>query len=193
MLQLTLTLAAIIAAHATTAPPLPTNLRPVIGIVSQPMSSEPGLSYIAASYIKFIEMAGGRAVPLKFGDATTEIDTLMDGLNGVLWPGGGADVTHTDSKYYQFSKHIWDKAIEKNDNGVYFPQWGTCLGFEFIHVMASNDLDILTCNFDSEDLPLPLNFTENARTTGRLLSTMSDPLYTAIRTQPLTQNEHKCG
>ena len=183
------------AATATVSPPPPPmNLRPVIGIVSQPMSSEPGLSYIAASYIKFIEMAGGRAVPLKFGDATSEIDTLMDGINGVLWPGGGADITEVSSKYYQFASHIWNNAIAKNDAGIYFPQWGTCLGFEFIHVMAGGpDLNILTCDFDSEDLPLPLNFTRNARQSGSLLHSMSDPLYKALSVEYLTQNEHKCG
>jgi gamma-glutamyl hydrolase len=166
-----------------------------VGIVSQPLSSDPGLSYIAASYVKFVEMAGGRAVPLKFGDATSEIDTLMDGINGVLWPGGGADITDPTSKYYQFASYIWKKAIEKNDNGIHFPQWGTCLGFEFIHVMASGpNFDILECDYDSEDLPLPLNFTStDAREEGTLLKTMSDILYHKINTQSITQNEHKCA
>ena len=191
--------ASALATPPTTLTPLPTtrplNLRPIIGIVSQPLHSDPGLSYIAASYVKFIEMAGGRAVPIKFGDATSEIDQLMEGLNGVLFPGGGADITNLTSPYYQFAAHIWNKALSLNDQGVHFPVWGTCLGFEFIHVMASGpNLNLLQCDYDSEDLPLPLNFTTaDARTTGVLLKTMSDSLYTAVATKPLTQNEHRCA
>jgi hypothetical protein len=41
------------------------NLRPLIGIVSQGGEPAPdGHSYIAASYIKFVEAAGARAVPI---------------------------------------------------------------------------------------------------------------------------------
>ena len=174
-------------------PPPPLNLRPIIGIVSQPLHSDPGLSYIAASYVKFVEMAGGRAVPLKFGDATSEIDGLLDGLNGVLWPGGGADVGNTSSPYYQFAAHIWNRVIEKNDKGVKFPMWGTCLGFEFIHIMASGNTSMLECDYDAEDLPLRLDFVPKARTTGELLARMSDGLYNALNSLPLTQNEHRCG
>ena len=185
--------------RATPPSPTPTNLRPIIGIVSQPHTSTPGLSYVAASYVKFVEMAGGRAVPLKYGDASlAEIDTLMEGLNGVLFPGGGADITDASSPYYQFAAHIWNKAIALNDQGQHYPVWGTCLGFEFIHVMAGGpDLDILQCDFDSEDLALPLNFTGgaggDARAGSTLLGPLSDALYTAMSTKAITQNEHKCG
>ena len=185
--------------HFARGTPPPTNLRPIVGIVSQPHTSTPGLSYVAASYVKFVEMAGGRAVSLKYGDASTaEIDTLMEGLNGVLFPGGGADITDASSPYYQFAAHIWNKAIALNDQGQHYPVWGTCLGFEFIHVMAGGpDLDILQCDFDSEDLALPLNFTGgaggDARAGSTLLGPMSDALYTAMSTKPITQNEHKCG
>lgn len=40
------------------------NLRPIIGILSEPSDSSHGNAYIAASYIKYIESAGGRAVPI---------------------------------------------------------------------------------------------------------------------------------
>lgn len=40
---------------------------PVIGILSQDSGQyNPGSSYIAASYIKFIESAGGRVVPILY-------------------------------------------------------------------------------------------------------------------------------
>ena len=179
--------------------PPPSNLRPVIGVVSQPMSSEPGLSYIAASYPKWIEMAGARVVPLKMGDSDAYIDGILSQLNGIVWPGGGADITHASSDYYKFASNIWRKALALNDAGTYFPQWGTCLGFEFIHVMAAGGAEatgidaVLQCDFDSEDLPLPLNFSSGAADSARMLDGMPATLLRALSTEALTQNEHKCG
>jgi len=54
---------ATLSTHATTKEHL--NLRPLIGIVSQGGEPAPdGSSYIAASYVKFVEAAGARAVPI---------------------------------------------------------------------------------------------------------------------------------
>lgn len=47
------------AAHAVVGP--------VIGILTQDsLSHNPGRSYLAASYVKFIESAGGRVVPVHY-------------------------------------------------------------------------------------------------------------------------------
>ena len=42
------------------------NQQPVIGILAQPLNenSLPGTNYITASYVKFVEMFGGRVVPI---------------------------------------------------------------------------------------------------------------------------------
>lgn len=49
------------------------NYRPIIGIVSHPgdgatgrLSNATNVSYIAASYVKFAEMAGARVIPLMY-------------------------------------------------------------------------------------------------------------------------------
>ena len=64
------------------------NLRPIIGVVSEPISPEAALangldanrsSYIAASYVKYLEMAGARVVPLKYNAPTEELDGLLQG------------------------------------------------------------------------------------------------------------------
>ena len=47
-------------------------------------------SYIAASYVKYLEMAGARVVPLIYNQPSDDIDTLLKGINGILFPGGGA-------------------------------------------------------------------------------------------------------
>jgi gamma-glutamyl hydrolase len=56
------------------------------------------------------------------------------------------------------ARHLFSLAAKENANGGYFPLWGTCLGFQTLSVLVSS-IDILDGGFDSENLPLPLNFT----------------------------------
>ncbi len=71
------------------------NQRPIIGIYTQSDSDdEPKLTatfqtYIAASYIKFVEMSGAQVVPILAYSTQSEIAALLPKLNGVLFPGGG--------------------------------------------------------------------------------------------------------
>jgi hypothetical protein len=73
------------------APPAPP--RPLIGILSQPKywtgaPAAPG-GYIAASYVKYLEAAGARAVPILFNEANTAtLARKFAAVNGVLLPGG---------------------------------------------------------------------------------------------------------
>lgn len=57
------------------APDLKLNFRPVIGILSHPgdgasgrLNNQSGVSYIAASYVKFVESAGARVIPLIYNE-----------------------------------------------------------------------------------------------------------------------------
>ncbi len=60
---------------------------PIIGIYTQDRSGNH--TYIAASYIKFVEMAGGQVVPIFYKSTEAELKTLLSQINGVLFPGGG--------------------------------------------------------------------------------------------------------
>ena len=44
-------------------------------------------SYIAASYIKFIEMSGAQVVPIYSFAETSQIINMLGKINGVLFPG----------------------------------------------------------------------------------------------------------
>jgi gamma-glutamyl hydrolase len=169
------------------------NLRPVLGVVTEPSTDEPNrTSYIAASYVKYLEAAGARVVPVRYDASTAELDTLMKGLNGLLYPGGGASLD-LSSEFFKKASYLFNAAIKLNDNGVYFPVWGTCLGFQFVNIMgAGQDESVLTGPFDSEDLPLPLNFTAAAKGS-YILSTVDTDLYAAMGRDSITQNEHQFG
>ena len=44
-------------------------------------------SYVAAAYVKWIEAAGGRAVPIRFYVSDGELRRLFDSINGLILPG----------------------------------------------------------------------------------------------------------
>lgn len=63
-------------------------LRSVIGILAQPTGDNKA-SYIAASYVKYIESSGGRVVPIDYRWSTEKLRSVFSKVNGILFPGGG--------------------------------------------------------------------------------------------------------
>ena len=46
-------------------------------------------TYIAASYVKFIQMSGAQVVPIFAFNSTQYLDDILSKVNGVLFTGGG--------------------------------------------------------------------------------------------------------
>eukprot|EP00906_Rhabdomonas_costata_P038540 RCo054404 len=161
------------------------NPQPVIGVLDQPWSNA-SVSYIAASYVKFLEMAGARVVPLHWNSPIAELQQLFPQLNGVLFTGGAALVL--ESRIAQ----IYQMAVQANAGDV-FPLWGTCLGFELMQVAAANTWDVRCSDcFSAENIALPLNLTAAAKSS-TMFSMFSPALLSAIKTQPITPNYHTSG
>ena len=51
---------------------------------------------------------------------------------------------------------------QANDNGDYFPLWGTCLGFELLSVLTSGTDSVLSA-VDAENISLSLDFVPGER------------------------------
>lgn len=93
------------------------NCRPLIGILTQPLdessvSSAGPRSYLAASYVKFVEAGGARAVPVRYDAPPDEIMRIFAAVNGLLLPGGHADVVSQQSKYRIAGQRLLNLAIE---------------------------------------------------------------------------------
>lgn len=145
-----------------------------------------GKYYIAASYVKYIESAGARVLPIRLDLSDAQYETLFRSINGVLFPGGGANLTH--SGYSHVAKIFFNKAIESYDNGDYFPVWGTCLGLEELSILVSND-NLLTLT-NTSSVKLPLNFTRDPRQS-RMFRNFPDELLNSLASEKLTANFHK--
>ncbi|XP_034088675.1 gamma-glutamyl hydrolase-like, partial [Gymnodraco acuticeps] len=114
-----------------------------------------GFSYIAASYVKFLEGAGARVVPVRINRTEEEYAHIFNAINGLLLPGG--DVNIQTSQYSRAAKIFYDLALKANDAGDYFPIWGTCQGFQQLSVLTANK-NLLTIT-DTKAVALPLTLT----------------------------------
>lgn len=96
------------------------NNRPIIGILTEPWEHEEyadrGGEYIAASYVKFMESAGARVVPISYKWNSTTLDLVFNSVNGILFPGGGVDLNF-GTPYLTTLKYLFDKTKAVNDAG----------------------------------------------------------------------------
>lgn len=135
--------------------------RPVIGILTQEISYSlnnkyPNQydSYIAASYVKFVEGAGALAVPIWIGKDESYYEDIISKVNGVLWP-GGSTYFNVSNGYAEAGAIIYKIATRLNKGGDYFPIWGTCLGFELLTYVAAGGTEHRTdCSSSKQSLPL---------------------------------------
>ncbi|XP_003398804.1 gamma-glutamyl hydrolase A [Bombus terrestris] len=163
------------------------NNRPIIGILAQEKFSS-NKSYIAASYVKFIEGAGARVVPLWIGRDECYYEDILSKINGVLWPGGSASFT-SNKGYADAGYKIYKIAKRMNNNGDYFPILGICLGFELLTYVVAERVHHRT-NCSAQSLPLELEFTPGYRRS-RMFSNISDNVEDILRTKKVTSNQHQ--
>jgi len=143
----------------------PVNNRPIIGVLSQELDEflvrklPPGhnyTSYIASSYIKWVEAGGARAVPVIIGKSREYYVELFSYLNGILYPGGSAPLVG-DGGYAEVGQLFFELAKASAESGDPFPIWGTCNGFELLTVLSSRDISRLTtCNSEDQASPLKM-------------------------------------
>eukprot|EP00299_Pterocystis_sp_00344_P013412 c6569_g1_i1.p1 GENE.c6569_g1_i1~~c6569_g1_i1.p1 ORF type:complete len:323 (+),score=63.20 c6569_g1_i1:32-1000(+) len=167
--------------------------RPIIGVLTLPYynkTTEIG-DYIAASYVKYLESGGARVIPIHYNIDPSEIPQVFSRINGILFTGGGTFIT-SDTTVHKTAKQFYDLAVASNDQGDPFPIWATCLGFQMLMMISSDDSVLCFRCFKSTNMSLPLDFAPNAQYS-RLFSNLPSDVFNALGTQPLTANEHTAG
>lgn len=164
------------------------NDRPIVGVLFQETDDEIknyGESYIMSAYVTWVEESGGRAVPIRIGEEESYYKDIFSKINGVLLPGGAVRI---DKSAYEVAAHyLYNYAIEANDNGDYFPIWGTCLGMEELtYLTASEDL-MTKCS--SQNMTEPLNFVPDYKTSKLYRNAPADAIRILER-ERVTANFH---
>jgi gamma-glutamyl hydrolase len=182
------------------------NLRPVIGVFSQETDTitdsdtiDPTVKVqlsayrymIPASYVNWIGQAGGRVLPILLDQPEDYYEDIFAKVSGVLFPGGNQGID-PDDIYTEEGEQLWQLAKRANDDGVYFPVWGTCLGFEELSVLETGDGNVISDDVVAVNLPLPLQYTP-AAAESRLFSSMPGDVVQALEDQPIAFNSHEHG
>jgi len=136
---------------------IPDNQAPIIGIITQgttDMAYYDDYTMIAASYIKYVEAAGGKVVAVPYNADEEALARIYENINGLLVPGGrmklvlpSRDTKDTESPKMQMSmiaravKYFVNRSVKDfNEKGVYFPIFGICLGQEAIALALNEDV-----------------------------------------------------
>lgn len=141
-----------------------TNKLMTIGILAQPSSVQMKLqyyhpsenwTYVAGSYVDWVGSSGAMPVLIPFDIDKDKLDAILETIDGFLLPGGGADLIRPDNTSlrtaYQLSAdYITEWAMRRNDQGKFFPVFGTCLGLENFIITFANTTAALECDLDDE-------------------------------------------
>ncbi|KAG5254851.1 gamma-glutamyl hydrolase [Salix suchowensis] len=189
-----------LADDSPSAPRCPTsdinlNYRPVIGILSHPgdgasgrLNNATNASYIAASYVKFVESAGARVIPLIYNEPREILFEKLNLVNGVLFTGGWAKT----GLYFNTAKAIFKEVLARNDAGIHFPVYAICLGFEILTMIISEDNQILE-TYNATDQASTLQFMENISIEGTVFQRFPPVLLKKLSTDCLVMQNHRYG
>ncbi|KAF5948615.1 hypothetical protein HYC85_014572 [Camellia sinensis] len=168
------------------------NFRPVIGIVSHPgdgasgrLSNATNASYIAASYVKFVEAAGARVIPLIYNEPPEILYNKLNLVNGVLFTGGWAK----SGRYFDVIEGIFKRRMMQE---IHFPLLAICLGFELLTMIISKDKNILE-SFKASDQASTLQFMNDINVEGTVFRRFPPNLLKKLSTDCLVMQNHQYG
>ena len=185
--------------------------RPVVGILSVPLKAGGDcVTYFGAEavqapdaaatscfdniYVKWIESAGGRVVPIRYDSSVDELDKLFDNLNGVLFTGGDTVITDLESQYMQSAGHLLNRSIAASAKGDHVPVWGTCMGIQTLSILVANDPSVLQSGAYKgvDPLMMRLNLT-TAGQSSRMYTALPKEVQQWVVSEPVTTNLHHDG
>lgn len=125
---------------------------PIIAVISQPATTYakkfPGAtnnwSQVVGSYVDWVQQTGAEVALIPYDMPWHILTQVLSQTQGMLLPGGAAELV--DEKKgnavtnYQQRIHEIMKWVEKqNNNGTFYPVWGTCLGMEELMIHHGNN------------------------------------------------------
>ncbi|XP_077980376.1 gamma-glutamyl hydrolase-like [Glandiceps talaboti] len=166
---------------------------PIIGLLTQKTDGKKkdyGEEFIPACYVKLLESAGARVVPIILNNTEEYYKDIFNSINGLYLPGGDVDLLKSEAA--RVSIIFYHLATKANDSGDFFPIWGTCWGFQFLPVITCGT-DFLSSTPDSR-LSHPLDF-QKGYEKSKLFQKMaaSEEIIQILSKENVTFNNHNDG
>lgn len=143
------------------------NNKPVVAIYALDIS--PALekhypsaqSFIPASYVKWLEQAGARVTYILPTWSDDMIARKFDTVDGVLFTGGGSNLTH--GRYADVARSLVRMTYNYNSrNPGSRALWGTCLGLEtLVANLANGGFDVLSLMTGSKNVSMQTSLTSD--------------------------------
>jgi len=173
----------------------PSLSKPIIGILTNPTIDDTHditEAFINPTYVKWLETAGAEVVPIHPWISDSELDSILGKVNGILFQ-GGSTLLATDSPFVIIASKILKRVIkEKDENNKILPLWGTCQGFELLHVIISGSSSVLV-DYNSYNIISNLLLNSDANKTSQMFSLFSDEDVSNMIKEPLTAEFHHYG
>eukprot|EP00656_Telonema_subtile_P031673 TRINITY_DN3464_c0_g1_i1.p1 TRINITY_DN3464_c0_g1~~TRINITY_DN3464_c0_g1_i1.p1 ORF type:complete len:325 (-),score=28.41 TRINITY_DN3464_c0_g1_i1:210-1184(-) len=179
------------------------NDRPIIGVLTTPLEAAGCItltqeqasttSCFHSVYVKWLESAGARVVPIRYDLPDSQVIELAESLNGILFTGGETLITQLESQYMKTAGALLNHTIQSADH---VPLWGTCMGIQTLSVLVAGNASVLESGvFHGVDPKmLPLDLTAGAAQS-RMLGVETTPAHirTTVSQFPVTTNLHHDG
>jgi len=119
----------------------------------------------------------------------------------LLFPGGDVPVYDDDPEQHSrtmtnitmAASFLVNLAMQAYDNGVYYPIWGVCAGWQILSMVLSQDLFLLDTVHGDENKNRNLSFTFSGSTTSRLWNGVPDYMMDALTNDNLAYFNHLRG
>jgi len=114
------------------------------------------------------------------------LDWIFQRINGILFPGGGADLNGTILQLN--AAYLYQKAITANNHSDYFVIEGHCMGFELEAIITTNNTNILVAS-DAENISLRLQI-EGGSQKSKWFGETPDSVLSILSKQAVAMNNH---
>ncbi|XP_067644014.1 mucin-2-like isoform X2 [Eurosta solidaginis] len=179
--------------------------KPLIGVLC--MDRKDGMStqkfcYIDDKYVEYLEVGGAEVVPIWINKDLEYYEYILNRVNGVLIPGGAVFVNEHDPARLELTNYcvsatytIIKIAIRKNEQNVYLPIWGTCLGMQLL-VLYTTAMRYTEYGTDPREsceymnCYLPVKFLPDFRES-RMFRNFPAEIEVAMRNEPFGPHRHK--
>lgn len=167
----------------------------VVGLLASPNPSDTDdsqHSYFDSNYIRWLEQSGARVYIIQPWFTEAQVLEILPQINGVILL-GGSRFLHLDGQYERIVQIIINKIIEYKDKmNIHLPLWGTCQGFELLHVIFAKTHSVLS-DFNSEEIKLPLKFDPSTIKSTRMFKEFSDQNLSDLANKDVTAHFHYLG